>query len=425
MTPLDVAFSFLLLLTLLNYFVRRSVLYPPFIFCAMWLLVIGVDCLHLIKVDAVHANTLVIVAAGATAFSIGGWIAGLTPRELLRIHLFPPTPPSSSQFVRNLLLILLLCGLPVMFYQILQLSKGASGFAVLMRAREAQVEAAQNGEPVHSLVLDYFVMIATMTSLLFATEKRDRHFWIVTAIAFVGCVLSTGRTSLLLLIAGLSAIHLLQKRQESFFAALRLLRWPMIIFVSLYIGLIFADKNTKGMTGGTSGIVTYFVLSYIVGPLSAFDAVVQNPAYFETGTSHTFEFPLKIASALHLTTYTAPPKLDSFVMVPFPTNVYTVFKFYFLDLGAVTTVALLLFIGFFHSLLYLKARQGGRFSTFLFAFSLYSVLMVIFDDAYYTTGLFLRVFVFGLLYFILISTRLSFSSGAAPAQPDFRRITSS
>jgi oligosaccharide repeat unit polymerase len=411
MRPLDVAFGLLLLLTLLNYFAHRSVLYPPFIFSAMWLLVMGVDCLRLIEVDTVHSNTLVIVVAGATAFSIGGWIAGVTSRKVLRVHLFPPMPRSNSRFVRNLLLIILLCGLPVLFYQILQLSKGASGFGVLMRARQAQVEAAQNGEPVHSLVLDYFVMIATMASLIFATEKRDRQFWIVTAIAFVGCVLSTGRTSLLLLIAGLSAIHLLQKRQESFLAALRLLRWPIILFVSLYIGLIFADKNTRGMTGGTSGIVTYFVLSYIVGPLSAFDTVVQNPAYFEAGTNHTFEFPLKLADALHLTTYTAPPKLDHFVMVPFPTNVYTVFKFYFLDLGATGAVVLFLFIGLVHSLLYLKAREGGRFSTFLFAFSLYSVLMVIFDDAYYTTGVFLRLFAFGFLYFILVSTPLSLPAG--------------
>ncbi len=403
MSLLDLALIFFLLLAILNYWAQRSVLYPPFIFCTMWLLDLAVLRSGLIEVDPVHGNTLAILAAGGTAFSMGGLLAGFAPRELLRIHLFPPKPERMPHFLRNLLTVGLLCGLFILFDETLQLSRSVgSGPNILANARVAMVNAAQNGELTQqSFVLNYFTPFAILVSLLFATEKRDREYWIVTAVAFVGCVLSTGRGDLLVLISGLSGIRLIQTGQESLLKALRHLRWPIALFLTLYIGLIFSNKNTEGMNGGFTSIATYFVLSYIVGPLAAFDKVVQHPADFVTGGSHTFQFPLKLAAALHLTNYTAPPLLDAFTFVPFPTNVYTVFKFYFVEIGTVWTLVFLFVFGLFHTLLYVKAKRGGRLSAFLFAFSIYAVITVIFDDSYSTIGMYLRTILFGLLYFLI------------------------
>lgn len=407
MSFLDFAIIFFLLLVVLNYRAQCSVLYPPFIFCAMWLLDLTVTRLGFIEVNPVHSNTLVIVAVGAASFSIGGWFAGLAPRELLRIHLFSPKPKRFPDFLRNVLMIILLCGLPALFYDTLQLSKSeGGGINLLAQARLALVEQAQNRETGVSLVRHYFTTIAIFTSLMFATEKRDRQFWIVTIVAFVACILGTGRIDFLLLISGLSAIRLLQTKQESLHGAIRLLRWPIFLFIALYIGLIFTNKNTEGMTGGVTGIATFLVLSYIVGPLAGFDCVVQHPVDFMRATSHTFDFPLHLAGVMHLVDYIAPPLLDSFVFVPFPTNVYTVFKFYFLELGTFGTFLILFFFGLLHSLLYLKARQGGRFSIYLFAFSIYTVLMVIFDDAYYGISGYLRAIAFGMAYLLIGSMPL-------------------
>ena len=400
MNFLDVVLIFFLVLVMLNYCVHRSVLYPPFIFCSMWLFDLVVLRSGIIEVDPVHNNTLAIVAAGAASFSAGGLLARLTPRKLFRIDLFPSESKERPIFFRNLILIILLCGLPILIHETLRLGQlgGGSGFNLLAQARVALNEAADNGES-QSFVMNWFTWIAILSSMLLATEKRDLRFWTVAVIALIGCIVSTGRTNLLLLIAGLSAIHLLQTNRESLFNAMRLLRWPIALFVMLYIALIFTNKNTEEMSGGIADIALYFVFSYIAGPLAAFDRVVQHPADFMRTTSHTFQFPLHLAAALHLTSFTAPPKLDSFVFVPFPTNVYTVFKFYFLELGIAGTVLVLFLIGLFHSLLYLKAKEGGRMSLYLFGVFIYSVLMVIFDDNYYNIGEHLRVIAFGLFYF--------------------------
>jgi oligosaccharide repeat unit polymerase len=400
MSILDLVILFFILLVVLNYRAHRSVLFPPFIFCALWLLDLLVFRLGLIEINPVHGNTLAIVTAGAALFSLGGLIAGLVPRTLLRIHVFPLKPKESPGSLRRMLMLVLLCGLPIMFYQIWSLSRmQGGGFNILAQAHLQLLEIALSGEPSQSFVLDHFVTIAIGTSLLFATEKRDRAFWIVTVVAFIGGILGTGRGPLLLLIPGLSAIYMLQAKQESLFSAMRFLRWPIALFLVFYIGLIFVVKTPDGASGSIASIAAQFFFGYISGPLAAFDYVVQHPADFMTTTSHVFQFPLSVAASLHLISgYTKPPQFDSFVYIPFQMNVYTVYKFDFVEIGVIGTMALIAIIGAFHSLLYLKARQGGRLSTYLFAYSMYTVLMVIFDDHYYTIGGYLRALALGLTY---------------------------
>jgi oligosaccharide repeat unit polymerase len=418
MNYVDFALIFFLLLATLNYRVHRSVLYPPFIFSLMWLLDLTLLRSGLIEVDPLHGNTIAIVTAGAAAFSLGGLFAGLAPEKLLRIHIFPSSTAKTPDMLRNFLVVILLCGLPVMFYQILQLSRSVGGGVnILMQARMAGVEAAERGEPSRPLFMTYFIILALSSSLLFATEKRNRQFWIVTVIAFFVCILSTGRTDLLLLISGLGAIQLLQTKRETLFDAIRMLRWPIALFIFLYIVLIFTNKNTDDIQGGVVGIATYFVLSYIVGPLAAFDKVVQHPADFLTNSSHVFQAPLKFAAALHLISFDPPPKIDEFSFVPFPANVYTVFKFYFVELGIGGVIAILFLAGFLHSLLYLKARQGGKLSTFLFAYSVYAVLMVIFDDVYSATGMYTRAAVIGFIYLAIASVPLRLFPAIDIGQP--------
>jgi oligosaccharide repeat unit polymerase len=405
MIPVDLSLLFFLLLVVLNYRVHRSVLYPPFIFCAMWLLDLAVIRSNLIELDPIHANTLAIVAGGAVSFSVGGLLAGFTPQELLRIHLFPPKPEKVPDLFRNALMIFLICGLPFMLYETWRLSNSqGGGFNILMQARLALLEATENGES--RSYASRLMAIAIGASLLFATEKKDRQFWVVTGVAFITCILSTGRTSILLLISGLSTIWILQMKQESFQRAMRLLRWPIALFVTLYIVLIFTNKSVTEWHEGATDVATSYVLNYISAPTVGFDKVVQNPKYFISTANYTFQYPLSLAATLHLINYTPPPTIDVFVFVPFPTNVYTVLKYYFLELGIYGTVGLLFSVGLLHSLLYLKAREGGKFSLYLFAFSIDSELVVIFGDYYANVGSLVHAFWFGLLYFLIGSLQL-------------------
>jgi hypothetical protein len=57
-------------------------------------------------------------------------------------------------------------------------------------------------------------------------------------------------------------------------------------------------------------------------------------------------------------------------------------------------------------LLHLKARQGGRFSTYLLVYFIYPVLMVTFDHHYYVAAMYLIAIALGLLYFLFGSVTL-------------------
>lgn len=408
MTFVDLALVFLFLLVALNYRVHRSVLYPPFIFSGLWFVDLTIFRTGLIELNPLHGNTLAIVASGALFFSAGGFLASMVPQTLLRMHLFPREQKRTGHFLPDALLILLLCGLPLMLYEVLQLSNSIrSRDLFLAQARQVIVEASQSGQQsAPMLLLSYFVMAATYTALLFAIDRKDWRVWVVNSIAIIACILSTGRTELLFLISGLSAIRLLRRKKESLSSAIWLLRWPVIIFVSLWIGLEFTNKSSDGANSGAANVATHYALIYVSGPLAAFDSVVQHPAEFTGSASHTFSYPWKLAAALHLAPRKELATFDTFVPVPFPINVYTVFKYDFLELGITGTLALFLFLGLLHSLLYLKSKEGGRFSAYLFATSMYAVLMVTFDDEYFLTGLNPHAIAFGLLYFFISSVQL-------------------
>jgi oligosaccharide repeat unit polymerase len=296
-----------------------------------------------------------------------------------------------------------------MIYQTWKLGSSLGSISnVLMQARLALMDSIQNGENSEVHLIAFSTLTASFASLLFATGRKDRQFWIVTVVAFLICILGTGRASLLNLTSGLCAILLLQSKKEFLRGAIRLIRWPLALFVALCIVLIFANKNTEEMTGGVTSIAIFSVVSYIVGPSAAFDRVVQSPAEFMSTGNYTFYFFLHWAAKMHLIDYTTPPVVDPFVFVPFMTNVYTGFEHYYLELGLTGTLAILSFFGLLHSLLYLKARQGGSFSIYLFAYSIYSVLMVTFVDTYNEIPAYTLAIVFGLLYFFIgsVSFRL-------------------
>jgi hypothetical protein len=117
MSYFDLALIFFLLLVVLNNCAQRSVLYPPSIFCALWLLDLAVIRLDLIEFHPVHGNTLAIVSVRAASFSVGSLLAGLVPPESCSAFISFRPAERRSDSLRNTLMIVLLSGLPVMFYQ--------------------------------------------------------------------------------------------------------------------------------------------------------------------------------------------------------------------------------------------------------------------------------------------------------------------
>lgn len=405
--PVNFLIAFLGCLMMLNYRLYQSVLYPPFIFSAVWLLVFAVYQAKFIEIDPLHEKTILLVGMGALLFSLGGILAKLVPKQLIDIKLTlgSAAPMRASNKTLKYLLIAALClGTLLIFSSTLAAGAQGSGGTFLQRARSAGVENQNEGMQAIT-VLTYVPVWCTFTSMLFLIEEKDRLFWIMSLIAFTCAVLTTGRGPILLLFSALLAIYLLKDKKDRFTAALKFARVPVLAFLCLFIGLIFTNKDTSMVSGGVLGIILLFAVGYIVTPVAALDYVLQHPSQYTDAPQHTFKFLLQVATSLHLVQYTPPPFLDQFVTVPLPTNVYTGYKFFYTDFGfwgclvAVTTIA------FLQTLIYRKAIGGSQFGIYCFAFTVFPTIMFIFDDLYSAIGEDINMFAFGCLYILLQSVR--------------------
>lgn len=400
MTGLDWLIAGLAVLTLLNYRFRKSVLYPPVLFTGMWLLDAILHRLQIVDVDPLHAITLEVVFAGAILFSLGGLCAFFVPTRLVaaRFTVFG-RPRRSSKWLQFLMLGLLAVGLVIGIRSAIALAGGVSGAKGLFfaAAREAMVESANAGRDSFQ-ISNYVGTWTIFAATLFLSHRLDRLAWVASGLAFIACLVSGGRTGLLLLFSAVTCVVLIKKDHERFVAAIRYARWPVAAFVLLFGGMVFLNKNINSGTGSMVGVAGHFVVEYIVGGVTALDRVLTHLGDYRGGSNHTFEFFLRIASALKMISYSPPPTLDEWINVPFPTNVYTYYRYVVTDFGIPIAMVLTGLVGFLHSLLFRKAHTGSVIALYLFALSIYSVLMVIFDDAYWRFGNYFTAFAFAAFY---------------------------
>ena len=385
-----------------NYWLSRSVLYPPFLFSSMWFLVFSLYRLNLTPTDPLHANTIGIIGLGAILFSFGGLMAMLAPRNLVETRLILTRFPPRNTTVKWLLIVFLAGGIPVQIQSILHRATLGVGSTVFQRARTAGMVTTDTGL---SPILAYFTLWALYASPLFLIEKRDKSFWVMTAIAFMASLLSTGRVPFLMLIGSLLCVQLMLTHRQRFWDALKFARLPILLFFALYFGLIFVSKDTSVFQGSIGGILLLFLVGYIVGPTAALDYFLRHPREYANAPHHTFKFFLGIGSALHLVAYTSAPPED-FVFVPFPTNVFTVYRYYIGDFGVYGALLVIMLIGLFQTLLYRKARTGSELGIYFFSITLFALFMSIFSDEYAAFGSYIDELAFAAIYIVLRSIPL-------------------
>jgi oligosaccharide repeat unit polymerase len=396
---LDVAILLLAVLCFANYWRYRSVLYPPFLFSAIWLLDLVMYRFSPGEFESPHSNTLNVITFGALVFSTGGFMATLLPKALITARLVLTRFPPRNTLVKPALLMFLACGLPMATRNLFLMASGGGVGSILQRAR--------NGDEVDlgiwGTLSTYFGLWALYAAPLFLVEKRDKKFWAVALIAFIGGILSTGRVPIFMLVTSFTCVSLMTTNRERFWTALKFARVPIFLFFCLYIGLIFVTKDLSVFEGGIVEIAALFFVSYIIGPTAAFDYVMQHPQEYVTVSNHTFKFFLGIASALHVISYTPVPHDDFLASLPFPTNVYTVYRYYISDFGIYGTMFVFTLYGFFQSLLYRKARSGSMLGVYFFAATLYVTFMSPFSDEYASYGAYIDIVLFGSIYIVLRS----------------------
>ncbi len=392
----------LTLLTVLNFFVgKRRVLYPPFIFSTIWTLDLVIFKVSPIELNEVHAITWWVITAGALIFSIGGWLTRFIPRAVFVTRVRELSQPTASRLGRIILLSISLLAVPIMLHNVAQRGAGGNG-DVLSSARESLVNAAEKGGAPGFLFanLPLFSICVVIICLI---ERRDKFFWIALSLAVACCVLTTGRTFILMLFSAVAATLILKNKEDNLAGLVKFAVAPFLLFAVLFISLIFTSKDVSGFRGNTEAIVENFALAYIVAPLPALDYVLMHPSEYSHDANHTFGLLWKLLASLGFDTR-VPPQFDKVTFVPLPTNVYTVYKFFFTDFGLVGMLIAVLVIGFVQTSVYWRVVDGGRISLYLCALLIFPAIISTFDDQY--TGsifLLLKAAVIAVAYFCFLN----------------------
>jgi oligosaccharide repeat unit polymerase len=400
---LDTVIGLLIGLILANYWLSKSVLYPPFLFCSIWLLTLTIYRFSPKEFDPLHSNTLALLAMGAVFFTLGGLLAMLVPKALITARLVLTRFPPRNDLVKPAVILFLACGIPLLLHNLLILASQGTGNTIFQQARNAGVAGASGGQLAGGNPLaTYFILWSLYAAPLFLIERRDKSFWVMTGIALVVSLLSTGRLPFLMLISSLTCVELMKTNRYTFWSALKFARIPMLLFMCLFFGLLFLIKDTSIFEGGIGAIALLFLVSYLIGPTGALDYLMQHPQEYAGQPNHTFKFFLGVFTQLHLISFQQPPK-DDFVPLIVPTNVFTFYRYYLTDFGLYGTLIAIAIIGLFQTLLYRKARTGSMLGMYFFAITLYAVLLAPFSDEFSSFGAYIDSLAFAGIYIVLRS----------------------
>lgn len=388
-----------------NYFAgARDVLYPAFMFTSIWALVVFAYNVCPIPVDRLGMKTVVVLLVGGASFSIGSYIGN---RPLIRTNHAGPGTRSAPWYrdnpqARNLLLALTLLDTAAFLVIIVRIAGGISGLGISFLLKlNAPGGPLDNPGTFAGVIVASGGFLTVLTLWVMIMEEKRR--WKVVVCALCACIFPlfvTQRGLVMVALCGCITLFLLKRRDRSFrrmaaplgFAALGMICLMSLMSLTKY----WVQSGQFSATGGA--------MMYITGPLAAFNYYLHHEDEYRDQPAAVFTQVLTPLSHTGLIRYQTPmevdgSKLDRFVDVPFPANVYTAYKPYYADFGPLGCFLAFAFFGFIEGAIFYLAIRGNPFAI-LFLVHLSSCLMfVTFDDMYHGFSRHLNVLIFAIVYF--------------------------
>ena len=390
----------LLAISVANYLISWDILYPAFMFSAVWSLAAAVYDFFPFEIDPISWTTVCIFLGGNLCFSLGCILGN---RRWNNRPAWFTTRAENTQ-PRRLLLLYSIIAVPLVVYHAMR-ATGVYSISPTFFIALRQIVLARQSD-FRNIFLDYAPTVSVSTAFILLIEEHNR--WLVAAgvgVTIVLGLLTTGRPILLLLFIGWMMLALLRKPNRSIRAMAMRLTWMAVVIVlvlTLVTLLTKRETQTENLDNKSGLEVAWgMTATYIAGPLAGFDYVVRRPESFEGYQNSTFAEIIAPLSALGFPV-NLPPKDDPFLRVPFLINVFTAYKNYYIDFGMIGCFIAFSFFGFISSYLFRAATRGNQMATFFSAYLFYAMLFTPFDDVYFATFTrYIYVTAFGLAYFFV------------------------
>lgn len=163
----------------------------------------------------------------------------------------------------------------------------------------------------------------------------------------------------------------------------RVIRLRSIIFSTAMVVVIFflinAAREVTSDDADSGDAMTFldFFAIYVLSPPAAFERITEDiSTQFGSHTFQTFYLFLNRFGG----NYEVNTKLQEFVWVPLPTNVYTVFQPFFLDFGYRGVAFFALVYGLLAGWAYRYARNGSGFGKCVYTYAVYVLILQFYQE---------------------------------------------
>lgn len=327
---------FIAVLALLCWFHSRSLLFPPFVFCSVW---VGILIALALSGDAFYPLsdlTLFLCALSCLAFSAGAIAfrclnGGGEPRRMQ----FRPVQKCGGILRTVDALFVVFSGLyPFYWMKLAAIGHGSVGLYLLQAVRTEMIQEDM-GSSAGLGIFSYVLFISILITLIVTTETCRLHLskwrlflWITLTMAYN---IPTGaRLGSLEVMFGVFAIFVFVKGRFPFVAALSIGISVLFIFsvVSVLLGKGGSLENSP--VENVKG-VTQSLQIYTLGGIVACDQLLQH-SLEPSGKAPSLHFFYEVGAALGLNS-PAPQLRRPEVWTPGTTNVYSIYYDYLRDFG--------------------------------------------------------------------------------------------
>ena len=160
----------------------------------------------------------------------------------------------------------------------------------------------------------------------------------------------------------------------------RRIKISSIAFWSIVVLLVFYGINVLRTPENAAKEPTFvdFFNVYILSPSVAFERAQEKLT--EQFGSRSFAFIYALITRLGLGKFVVEPKLQEFVYVPIPTNVYTIFQPFFQDFGYKGVAFFATVYGTFTGWLYRQCNNGGAISKCVYAYVIEILILQFYQE---------------------------------------------
>jgi oligosaccharide repeat unit polymerase len=412
----------LLVMALMNFCVCKSVLFPPFVFCASWSMVIfGLEAVKDIYYP-VTSRTLWIYVAGAIAFSAGGFIAALLKLPGSKVETGGETPHYINILLTGTLIAALLL-LPLYWQYLMELTGGISG-NFWKQLRTATLERENSDEPM-SAPLNLTVSLIPVFSILAMVGVyefcRSGKQLLRTAALVITALLyqlgSTARSQVLTLLLGLfSCIWFRYPRRAMKWGAIGAVAFALLFGVNQISMEKVGARADAPLVENIPKVVEGLAL-YSEGSLVAFETAVRNPGLIPNN-SKLYRYFIRTLNRLGMnieqpTAFLPFTPISNEVTV----NVYTIYFAYYMEYGLLGTMILMAGLGLITTYIFRKASTNDPQNVLLFGSALYGILMTFFAEEFFLElGFWLKTIILSLLIYRVAPKLFSAKTGTLIAE---------